>query len=534
MKCREMLVSAVGVVLGLSAFASSCIAAEGKQGGKTYYVDPAAGDDANDGLAPSRPLKTYATREFAGGDTVLFKRGSVVRDVLYTRSGAEQRPITYGAYGEGDRPAFLGSVRTGGADQWVEERPSVWRYTGTFSSEVCNLIFNDGESCGILRWRMEDVRRPGEWHYTGIGRSSSGGAGQDHRDGVLYLCSPVNPGRAYDSIECALWGQRKLVGGEHDLVLENLCFRNAGVHGYQEYHTRNVVIRNCEFRHIGGAVWSLKHRIRFGNAVELWDGASNITVEGCVFDNIYDSGVTHQGGGTRNIPERIHFRDNLFVGCGLAAYECREPSREVYFEYNTCIDGGGGFSMQGEVPPRRSDPYPQPVGYHVFIWMIDAGTQPGNVYVRHNIFRESHGAAISAIIAPGDERQFVIDHNAYWQTTDNLLIQFVRLTEGKTWAEALASMTARGQLPIHRSGRLYRPSQFSHYQAACGQDKHSLVSRALFVDEAGGDYRQREGSPCPDMGMRIDVRRDVRPQRKTASKRISTPTKTPTSTGRDR
>ena len=271
-------------------------------------------------------------------------------------------------------------------DQWVEERPSVWRYTGTFPSEVCNLIFNDGQSCGILRWRIEDLRQPGDWHYTGIGASSSADAGPGQRDGVLYLCSPTNPGRAYAGIECALWGQRRLVGGQHHVILENLSFRNAGVHGYQESHARNVVIRNCEFRFIGGAVWNLEHRIRFGNAVEFWDGASDVTVEGCLFDNIYDAAVTHQGGETRNIPERIYFRDNLFVDCGLAAYECREPSREVYFEHNTCINGGGGFSMQGETPPRRSDPYPQPVGYHVLVWMIDADTQPGRVYIRHNVF----------------------------------------------------------------------------------------------------------------------------------------------------
>ena len=122
------------------------------------------------------------------------------------------------------------------------------------------------------------------------------------------------------------------------------------------------VIRDCDFRFIGGAVWHRERRIRFGNAIEFWDGANDITVEGCLFDNIYDSGVTHQGGETRNIPERPHFRNNLFIDCGLVAYECREPSREVYFEHNTCFNAGSGFSMQGESPPRESDPYPQPGG----------------------------------------------------------------------------------------------------------------------------------------------------------------------------
>ncbi|MCX7424199.1 MAG: right-handed parallel beta-helix repeat-containing protein [Planctomycetia bacterium] len=508
MKRRDMLVFTAAAVCGLSALPWGRVAAVETPRPATYYVDPAAGDDANDGLTPARPLRTYAAREFRPGDTVLFKRGSVIRAALGARSGAERAPITYGAYGEGRRPAFLGSVAAGDTDRWVEERPSVWRYAGTFSSEVCNLIYGGGQSCGILRWRIDDLREPGDWHYTGIGANSSADARPGLRDGVLYLCSPTNPGRAYAGIECALWGERRLVDGQHDVVLENLSFRNSGVHGYQQSHARNVVIRNCEFRHIGGAVWNLKHRIRFGNAVELWDGASDVVVEGCVFDNIYDVAVTHQGGETRNIPERIQFRDNLFVGCGLAAYECREPSREVYFEHNTCVDGGGGFSMQGEAPPRRTDPYPQPVGYHVFIWLIDAGTQPGRVYIRHNIFCASHGAAISAVLAPADERQFVIDHNAYWQTRERPLIQFSRLAEGKTWAEAMASLVATGELPIHQAVQSYLPGEFGRYQADRGQDQHSVISRPSFVDEAAGDYRQRDDSPCLPMGMRINVQRD--------------------------
>ena len=480
--------------------------------GHTYFIDSVGGDDANDGLTTSAPFKTYASREFTGGDTVLFKRGSVIRDALIARNGNEQAPITYDAYGEGDSPVFLGSVPVGDPDRWVEENPSLWRYTGTFPSEVCNLIFNDGEYCGNLRWRIEDLHQPGEWHYTGIGMNSGGEFGNRHgsSEDVLYLCSLINPGLAYASIECALWGQRRLVGGQHDIILENLSFQNAGVHGYQEYHARNVVIRHCEFRFIGGAVWNLKNRIRFGNAVELWDGAADVTVEGCLFDNIYDSAVTHQGGETRNIPERIHFLNNLFINCGLCAYESREPSREVYFEYNTCINAGGGFSMQGEVPPRRSDPYPQLVGYHVFIFLIEPNTQPGPVYIRHNIFCESYGAAINAIIDPADAIKFIIDHNCYWQTTGKQLIQFSQLMEGKTWPEALASMVMNGDLMIRKSSRSYSPLEFGRYQEECCQDRNSRIERPLFIDEAGGDYRQRNNSPCQDMGIQTIFRGKVR------------------------
>ncbi|MBN2212091.1 MAG: right-handed parallel beta-helix repeat-containing protein, partial [Sedimentisphaerales bacterium] len=467
--------------------------APAKPHGRTYHIDPVGGDDANDGLTPLRPLKTYATREFTGGDTVLFKRGSVFRDMLHTRNGTPKAPIVYGAYGEGEKPAFLGSVAIGYADKWVEQRPGVWRYTGVIPSEACNLVFNGGESCGNLQWKIDDLRQPGDWHYTGFGKQYQSG-------GDLYLYSPTNPGQAYKDIECVVWGQRKIVGAERYVILDNLSFRNSGVHGYQAFNAQGIVIRNCEFRFIGGAVWHQERRIRFGNAVEFWDGGSDLTVEGCLFDNIYDSGVTHQGGGTRNIPQRIYFRNNLFVDCCLAAYECREPSQEVYFEHNTCINSGGGFGMQGKTPPRPTDPYPQPLGYHVWAWMIDPHTQPGNVYIRHNIFYKSSGPAICLSIDAADDGKFILDHNCYWQPTAAPLIYYGK--GAQDWAAAMKKWeTAGGPLTDGGARSSYLPAEFSRYQAQCGQDVHSRIAKPLFVDAPSGDYRQRADSPCLGMGM---------------------------------
>lgn len=473
---RRQFLQGMGALPACAFFGSGrrvMAASQGTGHGRTFHINPANGDDANDGLTPSRPFKTYAERPFTGGDTVLFKRGSIIRDTLHTCNGTEESPILYGAYGEGPKPCFLGSVPAGAPEQWVEERPSIWRWTETPSSEVCNLIFNDGESCGNLRWQMEDLQGPGEWHYTNFGTQQQGG-------GVLYLYSPTNPGQMYKNIECVLWGSRRLAGGQRHIVLENLSFCNSGVHGYQESGVRQVVVRNCEFRFIGGAVWNRDRRIRFGNAIELWDGASDVEVAGCLFDNIYDSGVTHQGGETRNIPERVHFHNNLFIDCGLAAYESREPSREVYFERNTCINAGGGFSMQGESPPRQSDPYPQPVGYHVWAWMIEPGTQPGNVYVRHNVFSESFGPAVCLSVDAADAEKFILDHNCYWKTTPGRLIE---------WG----------------GGRSYQMSEFPRYQAECSRDGLSQIAKPLFVDAANRDFRQRADSPCLDAGIVTDL-----------------------------
>lgn len=154
---------------------------------RVYYIDPTHGDDANGGLSPARPLKSYASLEVRPGDALLFKRGSVIRDMVHTRNGVEGAPVTYGAYGDGEKPTFLGSVAVGDPGAWTEVRPNVWRFMRALGSEVCNLVFNGGESCGILCWEPEDLRQPGDWHYTAIGRSSGGEetGGKDAANGDL-------------------------------------------------------------------------------------------------------------------------------------------------------------------------------------------------------------------------------------------------------------------------------------------------------------------------------------------------------------
>ena len=468
--------------------------------GRTFYVDPVEGTDGNDGMSPNHPVPTHEDQNISPGDSVLFKRGRIVRGKLRTRNGSPASPVTYGAYGEGPRPVFLGSVSVDDPDDWVEERNSRWRYTGDLPSEACNLIFEDGEACGVLRWHVDDLRDAGDWHYSKIG-SASAEDDADGGGGELYLHSPDQPAAVYSDIECALWEERELVDGQRHVRIQDLSFRNGGVHGYQEHNAHDVTIRRCEFRCIGGAVFRLDHRVRFGNGVELWNGAKDVTVEGSLFENIYDAGVTHQGGGTHNVPERITFRHNLFIDCGLAAYECREPSKEVYFEQNTCIRSGGGFHMQGEEPPRRSaisvrveddelvemvewpardelehdDLEPIDVGHHVLVWRIDRGTQPGDVHLRKNIFVETpHGAAIYAIVHPADLAKFQLDENAYWQTTGHLL--------------------------AYMSGRGYAVDAFEQYRGEWEQDHNSRIVRPEFVDEDTGDYRQPETSPTRTLG----------------------------------
>ena len=56
-----------------------------------------------------------------------------------------------------------------------------------------------------------------------------------------------------------------------------------------------------------------------------WTTAENILVERCVFYDIYDSAVTHQGPGEKcDCARNLAFKHNIFLRCGMAAYEQRD------------------------------------------------------------------------------------------------------------------------------------------------------------------------------------------------------------------
>ncbi|MBV8881949.1 MAG: hypothetical protein JO332_18475 [Planctomycetaceae bacterium] len=81
-----------------------------------YYVSP-KGDDAHDGKSEAKAWRTVGkvnAMSFAPGDQVLFARGGEWRESLKAGSSGEPgKPITYAAYGKGEKPKFWGSDPVG-------------------------------------------------------------------------------------------------------------------------------------------------------------------------------------------------------------------------------------------------------------------------------------------------------------------------------------------------------------------------------------------------------------------------------------
>lgn len=378
-----------------------------------YYIDPIGGKPGNDGLSENAPLPTEQGLPLRGGDTVLFKRGSFLRRKLENVSGEEGNPITYGAYGTGAKPVFCGSKDLSDPACWKEEAPGLWYTTDIPDDEACNFIFGDGEDCGTLRWEKEELRKTGDFFDPEAGRQRREKYSDGHR---IYLRSDGNPGEAWPHIECAVYGARSLANAGHDMILRDLCFRNSGVHGLAGGPGFRIRIERCQFFKIGGCVWSREQKIRFGNGVEFWEECEDVEICDCLFDDIYDSAVTHQGSGEHcRVAKRFRCRRSIFLRCGMAAYEVRDQMpAESEFTDNVCREAGLGFSRNGVIMPRRSEIWPQPMGHHLFLWRIAHASEGGSLLVTGNRFGSApYGTAIYSIIDPAAEAQMTVDRNLY-------------------------------------------------------------------------------------------------------------------------
>lgn len=373
-----------------------------------WYIDPQNGRDLADGLAENTPRKDWRGIDIRPGDSVLFRRGTVYRGGIQSPPGEPGAPVVWGAYGEGEAPVICGSVPVSG---WRQVRENIWEAVGLPHDEVCNLIFDDGASFGTLRWTKEELCEPGDWWFSHYGCH---GKFPDEKM-TLLVFSEQDPSLVWGSIEAAIFGPRMLGTAKHDVVFQDLTFKNSGVHGVACTASARISVLRCRFENIGGCVWSKELQIRFGNGVEFWCAAQDNRVEDCTFHQIYDSGVTHQGAGDYPVPARLIYRNNTFAYFGMAAYEIRDViPYDTVFSGCRCTEGGLGFSAQGETRPRRSEIWPQPMGHHLFIWRIDQSTPGGSILIEDNFFGTvPFGSAEYSIIAPEAEAQITFRNNTF-------------------------------------------------------------------------------------------------------------------------
>lgn len=110
----------------------------------SYYVDNTAGVDSNAGTSSAAPWKTISkvnSTSFVAGDIVNFKRGSIWTGttLVIDSSGSSGNPVTYQAYGSGNRPEI---VAPSGSYLHSIEVPGDWNV-------VKDVLVRGGHEAGV-------------------------------------------------------------------------------------------------------------------------------------------------------------------------------------------------------------------------------------------------------------------------------------------------------------------------------------------------------------------------------------------------
>jgi len=144
-----------------------------------YYIDCAAGNDANNGTSTSTPWKTFANvngRVFNAGDSLLLKRGvtcSGIGGLAPKGSGTSTSPITLGDYGTGTLPWIQAgannAVYLNDQAGWVIQNLHVSSQLGGGQSAGFSGLFIDSHVTTQSYFRILGVESSGNWFGLHIG-----------------------------------------------------------------------------------------------------------------------------------------------------------------------------------------------------------------------------------------------------------------------------------------------------------------------------------------------------------------------------
>lgn len=318
--------------------------------------------------------------------------------------------------------------------------------------DVGNIIFDGGPVCGTKKWRTEDLQREGDYAYLGD-------------TAQVMLRADRNPAERWQSIELAL--RRHIVdeGGIHHVTYENLDLRYGAAHGFGGGNTAFLTIRDCDLSYIGGGHQFTNrngHPVRFGNAIEFWNGGHDHLVEGCRIWEVYDAALTNQGNGDDSLQINLTYRNNVIWNSEYSFEYWNRPATartaHILFEHNTCVDAGHGWGHAQR---------PDPNGGHLMFYQNSAATE--DFVVRDNLFVNSTEVCLRM---DNDWRHaLTFDHNLWWNGdgAGRLIRYFV-----KTY---------------------YTAQDFAAFQQESNLAGNALVAEPVFRDPQQRDYRLAPDSP---------------------------------------
>lgn len=434
----------------------------------TFYLSSSMGSDEHNGLSGDTPwasLNKINALHLLPGDTLLLRRGDTFTGQLALRneSGTQPQPIVIGAYGSGERPIIDGN----GFLSALYLQNSGFLHLSDLELNNNGGPSQPGEPTN-LRYGLylENTRADGtifeHFRFNNLVFKN------------IYPTDPLTDDdqtgvHAYGFNTSGSWGDELHPTRFADLLLENCLFTRTGRHALRVLATRNLVIRNNLFEHVGGAgmvIGANNSDILVESNTTNYTGSDldprmaargsgiwcfrtkNLTVQHNQFlhaRGIKDSFGMHIDIGNQNVVYQYNYSEDNEGGF----VEVLGGNRNVGYRYNISVGDGwrsrgtqlgrifwvGGWSGSVNAPIASDSVFIYNNSVYVpndiqpRIW-IEAVTQHTRIY--NNIIYAPNG--LGQIFIKNDASYNDFDHNIWYGEIDALD------DEGETYQGAGASL----------------------------------------------------------------------------------------------
>ena len=519
----------------------------GVAGATDYYVDAAGGADSADGLSTKTAWKTLAKvngSTFKPGDSILLMRGGLWRETLEVpSSGAPDKPITIGAYGQGEKPILCGANVIG---PWQREAAGKNVWSVVLAKVAPPQEDGDGSALdgrgevsvwfdGVRGKRAESLQALGpqaNWYYDGY---------------KLYVYSTDDPYKAFTKpgIELPV----RLEGIRLDsrpyakrdrrwVVIQDLHLCKIRRWAIDAINSDHATVRGCLIEWVGpGNKW--KDYYNDAVAVGLNHNTSNALVEDC---DLHDCGC---GAYIGTAQPGYAAKANSVRNCRILQRDHRHQRQGARHRRD----------LRGQHHLQRPDPGHPQRGRR-------AGRQPHRAELRpplqagghrardrntvaYNVIASCQAAAVIVISDTGETEDHinggdnnVIVNNVLFDTPLNSGLSFANpagtdirgnVVKNNIFCGIFLPIRFSGGIPADGAGNTIdfncywnadpksayarQPGQMAlaDWQGKLGWDKHSVFADPKFTASApkeAKDFAVQPGSPCIDAGTDAGLKTD--------------------------
>lgn len=223
----------------------------------------------------------------SSGDSILLRGGVTYAAGSMPASISSAANLTIGYTGSGEKPIISGGVVR--ADWVFDAGNNV--YSRAYGSNVLGNVTEDGVPMRFTTWTTDIATTAALMDGTSNAPYWQGAMTYDPVTFTLYIRpSSGTPSQHVYVVSESNWGiyVSNTVSG---LLVDGLDIRSISRHGITAFNRNNIVIRDTDFRVMGGIK---PGALYMGNGIELASGCNGALIERCRYYDIFDSGATTQ------------------------------------------------------------------------------------------------------------------------------------------------------------------------------------------------------------------------------------------------